>query len=155
MISILGVALFSSMGWPWGVPLAIGLSLVVPLPSLSMSARSRAKARARKHRPCYVYVIGPANPDKSDKIAFKVGISVNPERRLKSIQTGCHFEVAILTSAWFRGTKQAREFEVQVHSCLKTLNTHGEWFSLSSRDLRRLCMAVRLKKIGPIKKLGS
>jgi hypothetical protein len=69
----------------------------------------------------------------ASKVACKVGISDDPERRLRQIQTGHPSELRIVKSWWFASTNDAALVEKSVHGLLKVLGAHasGEWFSAS------------------------
>lgn len=53
----------------------------------------------------------------------KIGFSINPIARLKSIQTGCPFEVFLLDQ--FKGTPKKEKL---LHRKYSQYNTNGEWF---------------------------
>lgn len=66
---------------------------------------------------CYVYFI-------TDGEFIKIGISVNPWKRLSSIQTGHPKKLRI--AAIFKG---GREEEFQLHGRFAEYRAHGEWFN--------------------------
>ena len=76
----------------------------------------------------YIYVIGGLEPP------FKVGISENPQKRLKSLQTGHPYPLQIhsLTETCVTKTKL---LETVIHRNLKHLRTNGEWFDVPVKDL--------------------
>lgn len=66
----------------------------------------------------FVYVIG------SHKYKFfKVGFSQDPFKRLKSIQTGCPFQVWVVLII-----NATMDYEKQLHRKFRRENTVGEWF---------------------------
>jgi hypothetical protein len=80
---------------------------------------------------CHLYFIGPENPK-----VVKVGISVNPYKRLIDIQTGCWAPVSIQGSFWLETVHQARKLEKEIHKRLSEggLHSAGEWFKLSAQE---------------------
>lgn len=87
----------------------------------------------RKHNlpHCHIYFIGPDNPK-----VIKVGISVNPYKRLTGIQTGCWAPVRIMDSFWLDTVHQARKLEKEIHQRLSSNGLHaaGEWFKVSANE---------------------
>lgn len=76
----------------------------------------------------YIYVIGSDNPP------YKVGISRDPARRLKSLQTGHPFPLQL------HYTKETdicktKLLETVIHRHLKMHKTSGEWFDVVLKDL--------------------
>lgn len=73
----------------------------------------------------YVYIMycgGAAHPRS------KVGISANPEARLRHLQRSSAFGVR-LVQAWDVGSKEvALQVESEVHKRLKDRRVRGEWF---------------------------
>jgi hypothetical protein len=76
----------------------------------------------------YIYVIG------GDEPPFKVGISKDPTKRLKNLQTGHPYPIRIhsLTETCVTKTKL---LETVIHRNLKHLRTSGEWFDVPVKDL--------------------
>lgn len=72
----------------------------------------------------YIYIIGSENPP------YKIGISKNPERRLKNIQTGHPHKLQILE---LRETdsKRTKLLESVIHKHLDQYRMKGEWFNIS------------------------
>lgn len=68
----------------------------------------------------YVYIIG-----NIEKEFCKIGFSKNPSERIKSIQTGCPYEVKLL--CYYKGDMIT---EKRLHEKYKDLRLHGEWFKL-------------------------
>jgi hypothetical protein len=72
----------------------------------------------------YIYIIGSDNPP------YKIGISKNPERRLKNLQTGHPYKLKI----WeLRKTesKKTKLLESVIHKHLDSYRMSGEWFDIS------------------------
>lgn len=72
----------------------------------------------------YIYVIGGEAPP------YKVGISKDPQRRLKNLQTGHPRKLSILTLKETDISK-TKLLESAIHHHLKHHRTHGEWFDIS------------------------
>lgn len=77
----------------------------------------------------YIYIIGGDSPP------YKVGISKNPKKRLKSLQTGSPYPLTIhsLTETCITKTKL---LETVIHRHLKHYRTNGEWFNVPLEDLK-------------------
>ncbi|MFJ6394045.1 GIY-YIG nuclease family protein [Streptomyces sp. NPDC091972] len=71
----------------------------------------------------YLYVIG-----SKDLPHVKIGISTNPQARLKQLQTSVPVRLEIL---WSIGGAN-NTLEQLVHFRLAQYRTHGEWFDLTS-----------------------
>ena len=85
----------------------------------------------------YLYVIG------STEKPYKIGITNNPDRRLKNIQTGhpkklkIHYKEEIPDS-------QVRLLEQNIHRVIKRYQSHGEWFDI---DLEQAIAEVKYARI--------
>jgi predicted GIY-YIG superfamily endonuclease len=75
----------------------------------------------------YVYVIGGTEKP------YKIGITNNPERRLKNLQTGHPFELKIHYKEEIPES-QVRLIEQTIHKTIKYKQTHGEWFDISLEE---------------------
>ena len=76
----------------------------------------------------YIYVIGSDNPP------YKVGISRDPAKRLKSLQTGHPFPLQL---HYTKATDicKTKLLETVIHRHLKLHKTSGEWFDVVLKDL--------------------
>lgn len=76
----------------------------------------------------FIYVIGSNGPP------YKVGISKDPKRRLKNIQTGHPHKLEILSikETAFNKTKL---LETIIHRNINKYKTHGEWFDIELETL--------------------
>jgi Meiotically up-regulated gene 113 len=77
----------------------------------------------------YIYIIG------SDKPPYKVGISKNPQRRLKDLQTGHPYPLTI-HSIVETSTANNKLLESVIHRNLRHLRTNGEWFDIPLERLK-------------------
>jgi len=79
-----------------------------------------------------LYIIG-----NDEEKTYKIGISNNPDSRLKSIQTGCPFPLSLIKQYNLGG--YASSVEKIVHHFLENNNNVksmvGEWFSCSVKDV--------------------
>lgn len=83
----------------------------------------------KKH---YLYAI-------TDGENIKVGYSVNPEKRLKAMQTGNPNELKLLWKCFVGDDdKQARRQESKLHRRLKRFKIDREWFSHESLEVIQL-----------------
>jgi hypothetical protein len=57
----------------------------------------------------------------------KIGISIDVEKRLHGIQTGCPFRVE-LVKTW--QTDRAQKIEIRAHEILRKYRSAGEWFDV-------------------------
>ena len=73
-----------------------------------------------------VYVI------KSDGGYTKIGISVNPEKRVSSLQTGNPNDLVLLAASEFTKAKQK---EQELHRRYEQQRQNGEWFDLPEEEV--------------------
>jgi Meiotically up-regulated gene 113 len=71
----------------------------------------------------YLYILG------SDKPPYKVGISRDPLRRLRAIQTG-HPESLKIHHLISTKVEKTKSLEKAIHRNLRHLSHRGEWFHL-------------------------
>lgn len=77
----------------------------------------------------FIYLIGNLEYN-----FVKIGYSVNPEKRLMEIQTGCPFPLVLFDK--FEGTISKEKL---LHRKYKRLRTYGEWFRIEGK-LAELCV---------------
>ena len=84
----------------------------------------------------YLYVIGNSTrlfTRKHNEIRFiKIGISQDPEKRLKQLQTGCPFPLELIKI--FK-PENVLEMEQKLHRELSGCSTSGEWFMIAQSNL--------------------
>lgn len=77
----------------------------------------------------YIYLMGkPEGP-------IKIGLSKNPEKRLKQLQTG-YPEKLSLFEKFPVPEKSVKKFEKLIHDNLRYKRTHGEWFDLTLEEAK-------------------
>ena len=77
---------------------------------------------------------------------YKFGISNNPKRRIKQLQTGCPYNIKLIFELVLDKDIKAVDVETQLHQHLKRYNVRGEWFSLTREHV--LCIAKELLAVG-------
>lgn len=89
-------------------------------------------------KPTYIYVV-------SDGTYCKIGISVNPEKRLKSLQTGSAKVLRLLRKYELPSRKAAIKLEKQLHRMFwqSRCRHNGEWFLLEFDHLETLHVWVK------------
>lgn len=75
----------------------------------------------------YIYVIG------GNEKPYKIGITNNPARRLKNLQTG-HPSKLKIHHIEPVPDNQVRLIEQTIHQTIKYRKTHGEWFDIELED---------------------
>ena len=76
----------------------------------------------------YIYIIG------TDRPPYKVGISTNPQKRLRELQTG-HPERLHVLHEQPTQSDRTRLLERVIHRHLKHRRLEGEWFDMDLEDL--------------------
>lgn len=71
----------------------------------------------------FIYLIQNLETSK-----YKIGISKNPNKRIKQLQTGSGEELKLIHTF---ETSNARTIELTLHNIYLLQKTHGEWFNLS------------------------
>lgn len=95
-----------------------------------MEMTSPSKSRASKDPSRYVYIMH--EPFSTGRPLVKVGISDNPERRLRENTTGSPYDLVLRSSFDCSDEKTARDVEKETHRRFKEWKTKartGEWLS--------------------------
>lgn len=85
-----------------------------------------------------LYVMATEPDDMRVRSHVKVGISSNPEKRLKAVQTGCPHKVSLLGEWEFSSRQLAEGLERQFHREAAAFRSSGEWFLLSFVDANEI-----------------
>ena len=107
---------------------------------------------AKKPQLKQLYIVGNKltlykSPDKKDKVRFiKIGISNNPSKRLKQLQTGCPFPIKIIKKF---EVSNAEEIETALHNKLSFYNSSGEWFMIPEWKLKTITNYVEQYILNP------
>ena len=75
----------------------------------------------------YIYVIGDTSKP------YKIGFTKNPDKRLKSLQTGNPRKLSMLYKEKIN-ENEIKYIEKQIHKELKRKQISGEWFDISLED---------------------
>ncbi len=79
---------------------------------------------------CYVYVISEAYTERlRGRCAVKIGLAVDPLRRVKELQTGNARRLWLNISIGPMSEKRAARFEKHLHKRFKKWRLVGEWFN--------------------------
>lgn len=92
----------------------------------------------------YMYIIS------NDKGYIKVGISKNPKRRLKQLQTGNQNKLTLLFTEEFECERNhLLKIEKLVHKDLKSFKSDsvGEWFKINTSDLNKVKNIITWNRI--------
>lgn len=142
---------------------SIGIGLLAPsLPALRLPASDKARIKANRPRqgePQRVYVV-KRNPQhqlpyqsrpqsqfgyvyivgSSEEGLYKIGKTTSPEKRLRSLQTACPYELDY--TRWIK-TDRMDELERRLHNQFSDKRTRGEWFKLAEEDLKLMELLQR------------
>lgn len=80
----------------------------------------------------YIYII----KDLGNSNIYKIGVSKNPQKRVKQLQTGNCNSLELIFEILIDDKINAYEAEKIIHDYLKENKKwkHGEWFNLTSDD---------------------
>ena len=78
----------------------------------------------------HVYIMFAEMRGIYDKMNVKIGVSDNPEKRLKGVQTGCPGHVHLIRT--FEAGQDAYIHESYFHKLYQDFSTGGEWFEFSN-----------------------
>lgn len=80
----------------------------------------------------YIYIIKDTGKDN----IYKIGVSKNPQKRVKQLQTGNCNSLKLIFEILIENSINAYEAEKIIHNYLKENNKwkHGEWFELKNDD---------------------
>ena len=86
----------------------------------------------------YVYVM---TSDENKEVS-KIGRSRDPEKRLKTLQTGSPYKLRVACDYGPLTRKSCIVLESHVHKLLHTKRLEGEWFNLAPEDARLIIRDV-------------
>ena len=78
----------------------------------------------------HVYVMFAEMRGIYDTVNIKIGVSDNPKKRLKGVQTGCPGDVHLIRT--FEAGQDAYMHEGYFHKLYEEFSTGGEWFEFSN-----------------------
>lgn len=87
---------------------------------------------------CYVYLITESYSDRLKGFcAVKIGLAVDPNRRIRELQTGNARRLELLMTIGPMSEKQAADTERKLHKRFERYRLVGEWFTPKAfRELR-------------------
>jgi hypothetical protein len=83
-----------------------------------------------------------------DKMNVKIGVSDNPKKRLKGVQTGCPGDVHLIRT--FDAGQDAYIHEGHFHKLYKDFSTGGEWFEFDNDYFVEKVLPEMIKYFGKI-----
>jgi len=78
----------------------------------------------------YVYIIRAANTN-----TYKIGITINPEQRLRQLQSSSPVDLAIVCA---KNVDDAPGAELHIHTMYAANRKHLEWFTLKPKDVKTI-----------------
>lgn len=79
---------------------------------------------------CCLYVIEHADRDAPGPNMFKVGISSDPDARLRNLQTAYPYKLCVAMQLSLASREIARAIETRIHHLLRDVRHEGEWFEV-------------------------
>lgn len=79
----------------------------------------------------FIYIISPSRHQNGP---VKIGISDNPQKRLKQIQTGHPEKIEIKHLEEISTRRKTLELEKNLHRDFSIYRSHGEWFNMTVDD---------------------
>lgn len=76
----------------------------------------------------YVYLISDSN-----SYTYKIGVSINPEKRIKALQTGNYKVLKIIHKIF---CENYNDVETALHNKYNFLKVNGEWFELTEEEVK-------------------
>lgn len=86
----------------------------------------------------FIYVIGPHEGPQ------KIGLSKNPERRLKNLQTG-HPQSLVIHHKEPIDATVVRKLEKKIHLELNYKRMKGEWFNMTPQEATEFVIFFRIR----------
>jgi hypothetical protein len=108
----------------------------------NISNNHSPKTKVKKIKKCYVYLIQAGNTN-----FVKIGVSFEPQRRLRDLQTSHYEELKIV--AFKEGGK---DDELRLHIKFKDSHVRGEWFKFSDDIKLEFDLPLKLDRYLEIKK---
>ena len=95
-----------------------------------------------------VYIMYSEIPNVHDKMNIKIGISLEPEDRRKSLQTSNPFPVHIINT--FDAGRDAQKHEKHFHDLYQDYHTSGEWFVFESIQFEEVILPQMMEYFSKI-----
>lgn len=87
----------------------------------------------------YVYIFNALGTCR-----FKIGKSVDPSSRLKSLQTGSPLKIRYVYAGF---VEEMSDVELTIHSMFSGKRIIGEWFDLDSNDIKEIISIIQLEVV--------
>jgi len=101
-------------------------------------------------KPCFVYIFA-RDCDGYAGGPVKIGISSDPDARLRAVQTGCPHRIIKLCHVYAHDREVAKNIEALIHLELSDKRASGEWFNatpLEAVEALLICFREALEAIG-------
>lgn len=92
----------------------------------------------------YLYLIQCNNSN-----FYKIGISENPEERLRTLQPSCPYPLILIYKKQFKAANKIERF---LHKRYKSKRGMGEWFELPAKEIKLIQKGQVMKELWPIPK---
>lgn len=96
----------------------------------------------------HVYIMFAEMRGIYDKMNVKIGVSDNPKKRLKGVQTGCPGDVHLIRT--FEAGQDAYIHEGHFHKLYKDFSTGGEWFEFNNDHFVEKVLPEMIEYFGKI-----
>ena len=96
--------------------------------AFELRRRHKAIKREKDKAGCFVYAVSSGN-------AIKVGLSADPEKRIKTMQVGNPYKVRLVGKLPCDTRGQAKKLERKIHEDGRKYHIRGEWFREGILDL--------------------
>jgi hypothetical protein len=103
--------------------------------------KSKREKRIRDSEDVYVYFIREGHDHLSEG-EFKIGFSVNPEERMRNLQTGNPRPLVLHSKIACPGKQFAKQLEGSLHQYFLPKPHNGEWFRVTVEDIARVESAI-------------
>lgn len=96
----------------------------------------------------HVYIMFAEMRGIYDKMNVKIGVSDNPKKRLKGVQTGCPGDIHLIRT--FEAGQDAFIHEGHFHKLYKDFSTGGEWFEFNNDHFVEKVLPEMIEYFGKI-----
>ncbi len=120
-LEVIGVDWPAKKGWKNNV---LGIALTEEQQKRFEEGRFKTKSKDRKkYKKCFVYFIRSGR-----KGSIKIGYAIDPDKRLKELQTGNPYPLTIVATIECDSMMAAQHMESSLHYRFRKQNVRGEWF---------------------------
>ena len=97
------------------------------------------KANKKRFPDGYIYFL-----ELEGQGIYKVGVSQNPKRRLRDINSYLPFNIKLLAIHYF---ENVYDIEEEIHSAINGENIKGEWFKMTIEEVRDIMIRLHNRNI--------